>query len=235
MPFLTDQQLANVAAAAGWTGYDLVTAVAVALAESRGDSDARGDVALQTSTWGPSIGLWQIRSLKAERGKGTTRDELANVHPVVNGFHAHAIWLQAGRSFRPWSTFVNQSYRLYLSRAAAAARTASGSGAGRAPTHEDPDVTAARIGIKIGAGVISGGAAIAEGAEAIGGAVPSVVDVAGDALRIVARAGAWVTNPANVTRVLLVILGGGMVLAGAAIAARPAVDTAANVAKAVRP
>lgn len=197
MPQLTDQQVANCAAAGGWTGSDLVTAVAVALAESGGNSDALGDVALQTGTWGPSVGLWQIRSLKAERGKGTVRDQDENLHPTSNARHAHQIWAEAGNSFKPWSTWTNQSYRLYVARAAKVAPTASAEGGGS------------------GADVVEQGP----------------LQAAVDSVKMVARAGAWLTDPANVTRIVLVVVGGVLVVGGAVVLARPAVEqVAATVA-----
>jgi hypothetical protein len=206
--FLTDQQVANTAAAGGWTGNDLVTAVAIAIAESgtrnpangrrEVDSDAIGDVALQTGTWGPSVGPWQIRSLKAERGKGTTRDQDANMHPVTNAMHAHSIWAER-HSFSPWSTFTNQSYRLYVSRAQAVAAGASAESAG----HADPQGNAVQ--------------------DAIGG-VAAGAQAAVDAVKVVARAGAWLTNPGNVTRILQVVIGAGFVMVGASIISKPVTE-----------
>jgi hypothetical protein len=130
---LTDKQIAQYAYAAGFRGDHLVTAVAVALAESGGITDRRGDTGITTGTWGPSIGLWQIRSLNAERGTGGQRDALANVHAAVNARHAYQI-SGHGRDWSPWSAYTNGSYRQFLGRARTAARSAgpgSGSGSGR--------------------------------------------------------------------------------------------------------
>ena len=90
-----------LARAAGWTGDDVITAVAVGLGKSGGRSDAVGDLGLRTAKWGPSVGPWQIRSLNADKGTGRTRDEVANMAPMTNAKHAHEIWAQAGNSFRP--------------------------------------------------------------------------------------------------------------------------------------
>ena len=118
---LSDRQLASVARRAGcWHGDQLVTAVAVALAESGGRTGARGDVRIQTGTWGPSVGLWQIRSLRAERGTGGVRDERANRDPAKNAAHACSLW--RGQGWRPWSTWRNGTHRTYLPRARAALR-----------------------------------------------------------------------------------------------------------------
>lgn len=115
MTALTPAQIAVHARAAGFSGEDLVTAVAVALGESGGRTDAKGDVGLQTGTWGPSIGLWQIRSINAERGRGTTRDELANYDPGHNARAAYTLYREHG--FQPWTIFNNGAYRNHLNEA----------------------------------------------------------------------------------------------------------------------
>jgi hypothetical protein len=132
---LTDVQVANVAVATGFRGGDAVTAVAVALAESQGDAHARGDVVLQTEKWGPSIGLWQIRSLKAQRGTGGERDELVLTDPIQNGFRAHAIFLAEG--WKPWSTHTSGAYLLYKARAEAAVKNKTVSDDGSVSGHSE--------------------------------------------------------------------------------------------------
>ena len=88
---LSDSQVAGYVIAAGFSGNAAIMATAIALRESGGDSAARGDVALQTSTWGASIGLFQIRSLNAQKGTGGQRDELANLDPATNARHEGCI------------------------------------------------------------------------------------------------------------------------------------------------
>ncbi len=121
MTTLSAEQIADFARAAGFSGNALVTAVAVAIAESGGRTDAKGDVSLQTATWGPSIGLWQIRSLNAEKGRGSARDELANYDPGHNARSAYSI-AGGGTNFKPWSTYNGGQYKAHL----AAAQTAAG-------------------------------------------------------------------------------------------------------------
>ena len=60
--------------AAGFSKSAAITMTAISLAESGGNPSILGDQGLQTSTWGPSYGLFQIRTLKADTGKGTDRD-----------------------------------------------------------------------------------------------------------------------------------------------------------------
>jgi Lysozyme like domain len=119
MPVLSDQEIARHAASAGWSGNDLETAVAVALAESGGDSGLLGDVHLRNDTWGPSVGLWQIRSINEGHGNQFDqqhRNETANLDPATNAANAHAIYEQAG-GWRPWTVHRTGAYRDFLDRA----------------------------------------------------------------------------------------------------------------------
>jgi soluble lytic murein transglycosylase-like protein len=108
---LTPQQIATVASIAGFTGDDLATAVAIALAESSGNPAAVGDAAL-APTRGPSIGLWQINTGSA------AHPEYAGVDltdPQTNANAAYSIYLVSG--FRPWSTYTSGAYAAYLESA----------------------------------------------------------------------------------------------------------------------
>lgn len=110
MPTLTPAQLYDLARSAGLTPGAAVVAAAVALAESGGRTDAVGDTALQDSKWGPSIGLWQVRSLKAEYGTGSARDASRLTDPAHNA-RAMAEISGAGANWRPWSVYTSGAYR----------------------------------------------------------------------------------------------------------------------------
>lgn len=129
MPRLSDAQIAEAARKAGFTGSGLVTAIAVALAESGGNSDAVGDVGLVDGKWGPSVGLWQVRSLHDQRGTGGPRDEFANVDPDHNAVAAFQI-SGGGVNFAPWSAYKNGRYLAHIARAEAAAGRTSSTGLG---------------------------------------------------------------------------------------------------------
>ncbi|MFI9386011.1 hypothetical protein [Kutzneria sp. NPDC052558] len=136
MPTISARQIAQHAYDAGFRGESLNTAVAVALAESHGDTGIHGDANLQTGTWGPSVGLWQIRSLNPGHGTAAEqalRNAQANADPAVNARHAYAISHQ-GSNFRPWSTYTNGAYRNYLNQARAASRQVTGAPTTAAPT-----------------------------------------------------------------------------------------------------
>lgn len=129
MTVLSIEQVAGYAAGAGFTGEALAIATAIAMAESGGKSDAIGDVALESATWGPSVGPWQIRSLNAQRGTGGQRDEIANMDPATNARHAYEI-SNSGKSFGAWSTYTSGKYRAYIAQARMAAQNPSAVPAG---------------------------------------------------------------------------------------------------------
>lgn len=121
------QEVTAVAASTGLTGDALATAVAIAgwsgspsSGESGGNPDAAGDQSLANGKWGPSIGLWQVRSLNAERGTGATRDANRLTDPSFNARSMHAI-SSGGTNWQPWTIFTNGAYRKNLDQAREAA------------------------------------------------------------------------------------------------------------------
>lgn len=111
MAKLSPNEIAFVAQAAGFTGDDLVTAVAVSLAESGGDTDV-----LARSTVGDNVGnrdhgLWQISNRwhpekLAEMGPWR--------NPFVNARMAFKIYSDAGKKFTPWKVFGSKGYEQFL-------------------------------------------------------------------------------------------------------------------------
>ena len=98
--------IAQLAANAGFTGQDLLTAVAIALAESGGNPGVVGD---QNITPGGSVGLWQINLRWHPEYTAAML-----VDPQTNANAAYAVYRAAGNSFRPWSTFKNGAYTAHL-------------------------------------------------------------------------------------------------------------------------
>lgn len=127
MAKLTPEEIAQLASNAGWGGQDLETAVAVAMAESwEGDPNAIGDVNIQTAEFGPSVGLWQIRSINPGHGgwfDQKHRIYQENFDPETNAKNAYAIWDRYG--WGQWSTYTEGNYKKYLDQAKAAAATVS--------------------------------------------------------------------------------------------------------------
>src|SRR6187455_1674354 len=74
MATLTASQIYTLLLQGGFDPQQARMMTAIAQAESARNPGAIGDVALQTATWGPSVGLFQIRTLKSETGTGSDRD-----------------------------------------------------------------------------------------------------------------------------------------------------------------
>jgi hypothetical protein len=128
---LTPRGIAQLAATQ-WDGDDLVIAVAVALAESGGIVGAEGDINIQNGTWGPSVGVWQVRSLWAQRGSGGPRDLDRLSDPTFNVEAARSIFDSSiaarghARRWHPWGAFTNGSYQRHMATARAAVESIGG-------------------------------------------------------------------------------------------------------------
>lgn len=109
----------------------LQAAIAIAMAESGGNPNAEGDKTLQNATWGPSIGLWQIRSLKAESGKGTVRDGTRLKDPTFNAKSMASI-SRNGVDWGPWSTWPLRAAPYLPGAAGIASAVINGRGVGEA-------------------------------------------------------------------------------------------------------
>lgn len=125
---LSASEIAAVASGAGF-GKDentLATAVAVALAESSGRTNA-------VSPTGCCHGLWQIN---------------VNVHPYTKtqmqdpAQNAAAAWKisNGGTNWKPWSAYTNGSYLLYMSSARTASRARTTDLGGSTPQQSGGDV-----------------------------------------------------------------------------------------------
>lgn len=115
MTTLSDSQIAGYAAGAGFTPAQIPTMVAIALAESSGNTDAVHHNMNGTT----DEGIWQINSV--HKFTGNLFD------PKVNAAAARTVFNQQG--FQAWSTYNSGAYTRYLGRA----KSAAGS-SGAAPT-----------------------------------------------------------------------------------------------------
>jgi hypothetical protein len=111
--------IARLAYDAGFRGQDLLTAVAVAYAESGGDpKNYNPETAAGTPPGMGSYGLWQIyRKAHPEFADWDLND------PATNARAAFRVWKSAGGSFRPWSTFQHGSQLKFMPRAIAEVAT----------------------------------------------------------------------------------------------------------------
>jgi hypothetical protein len=108
--------LKTVLRLAGWPEAQLDIGQAIAQAESQCYSDAVGDITLASEKWGPSIGLFQVRSLRSPQSFGGVdiwRYAWPLRQPLYNAAAALAI-TKGGTDFAAWSVFTSGSYKQYL-------------------------------------------------------------------------------------------------------------------------
>jgi hypothetical protein len=117
---LSPTQVYKLARDAGLAPPTAVVATAIAGAESGYRTDAMGDTTLENATWGPSVGLWQIRSEKAQYGTGQARDASKLTDPAFNA-RSMAQISGAGKNFGPWTTYRNGAFQKYMGSSASAA------------------------------------------------------------------------------------------------------------------
>lgn len=116
---LSPAEVHALAVAQGLDADGAIVATAIAWAESGLRSDAVGDVDLEDDKWGPSYGLYQIRSLRAYKGTGMARDAERLVDPAFNTRSMFVI-SAGGTDWMPWSMFKNGRYREHLDAVRAA-------------------------------------------------------------------------------------------------------------------
>lgn len=116
---LTPDQVGQVAANAGFAGQDLMTAVAIALAESGGWTSGPksiGDQGLAPAN-GPSLGLWQI-NIGTKAHSEWAGEDLHN--PDVNAQKAFILYSRRGQQFTDWSTYNDGTWADYIDQASLA-------------------------------------------------------------------------------------------------------------------
>lgn len=100
--------IADAAYQAGFRGDDLITAVAVAMAESGGRPDINN--AGTNSNGTVDYGLWQINSIHGP--------DLGKVYdPYYNARLAYGIWQDRDSTWAPWSAYNNGSYTKFIGQA----------------------------------------------------------------------------------------------------------------------
>lgn len=124
MPVISDAAIASVARAQGLSPTNTAIAVAVALAESGGNTTSHNPVPPDNS-----YGLWQINmlgSMGPERRKQfgiTSNDQLYD--PNVNAKAMSAL-SSGGTNWKPWTTYTRGTYRAFMARGMKAASSSSG-------------------------------------------------------------------------------------------------------------
>jgi type II secretory pathway pseudopilin PulG len=241
------RELYALARQAGFSTQDAVTATAIALAESGG----------QTNSWNPvapddSYGPWQINRRVGPGGSITdargTPDQLVN--PQFNAGKAYSLF--TGGGFCNWSTYDatcgsghNGAYRTYLPEAHSAALevqdtdvpTIVGSLMSRLDMTSQPGAPPSSSGgsggLPPGVGVLLPGVGGGQAGAAAGASVASGHGFP-DPLAAIAAPFAWLTVPGHWWAIAFVLLGLALAGAGLAIYFRPqleqGVKTVAKVA-----
>lgn len=119
MARVSDQVIVAAAQGAGWRLDDLATAVAVALAESGGDTTATH----HNTNGSTDYGLWQVNSVHYG---GQAPPNWSD--PAANAQAAHAVWARQG--WNAWTVYKLQLPYLARMPEARAAVTRYGSGLG---------------------------------------------------------------------------------------------------------
>ncbi len=119
MPPMSPSAVYGLAVGAGLDHEGAIIATAVSWAESGLNPDAEGDDDLTDETWGRSVGLWQVRSLRAQSGTGGPRDAVALLDPAHNA-RAMAVISAIGEDFTPWTDYRSGKYRAHLDAVRAA-------------------------------------------------------------------------------------------------------------------
>jgi len=79
------------------------------------DASRLGDLDKVDAKWGPSVGLWQVRTLKAELGEGTIRDyDMLVDNPAFQAYAAVQIRKAWGGTWNAWATFTSDMFKAYL-------------------------------------------------------------------------------------------------------------------------
>jgi hypothetical protein len=199
------QQLADAAFRAGWRGQDLIVAVAVGLAESGGNPAARN-----TSGGADSRGVWQINVAAGAHPEYADR----NLYDLdTNAAAAFEIWKAHG--WGPWQAHNNGAYLLRMPAALAAVEARGLNKIGAAASDAASAAAAGAFG-GVGIGALSDAAHNIPGADAL--------SAARSGLAIVWKAGAWMADPHNWLRVVQVAVGGGLIIGGIVIVARPVLE-----------
>jgi|SRR2546429_3621785 len=107
--------IAVYAKMAGFTGSNLLAAVAIALAESSGiPGKYNPEIEAGAPQGKGSYGLWQIYLYKHPEFEGQNLFD-----PLTNARAAYRVYRDANYSFHPWTTYKDGTYGTYLSKAQA--------------------------------------------------------------------------------------------------------------------
>jgi hypothetical protein len=192
---LSDTDLAAVAAQSGWRGNDLDIAIAVALAESGGDTQSHNDKPPDDS-----YGLWQINMLGS---MGTDRLKQFGLSaktdlfdPKTNGRVAHSI--QSSSGWGQWTTYTRGDYQEFMNRAKSAVAST------------DMNTLLSKT---LAGGITAGGSGIASGLISTGQIFSQI-----------SNAFTWLFTPSNWLRIIEIGLGAALLIGGVYSLSKPLIQ-----------
>lgn len=181
---LTDVQIASWARTSGFASLnDIITAVAIALAE------AGGEIAATHTNLNGTVdyGVWQINSIHTN-----LFDQYPEWWTISNGAMAYAVF--QGSGWKAWTTYTSGAYQLYMGRARAAATNASAP----AGTDLSADSTVAGQDSTRTETIIPGFDSVAQSFSSFATSIAAV--------------SAWISDVHNWERIGLVVVGGALIV-----------------------
>lgn len=203
MTVLDAVAVGRYAAGAGWTGDNLVIAIAVAHAESSFDTQDHNSTPPDDS-----YGLWQINMIgsmgpqrRAQYGLKANTDLY---EPATNARVAHAIQ-SGGSGWNQWTTYTSGAYQTYMNGAKQAVQGVD--------LNNQLDAT-------LSGGLTAGGSGIASGLESTGQLYTQIGKVF-----------EWLATPSNWLRAIEIGLGAALLIAGAYAISKPVIQPVMNDVK----
>jgi Lysozyme like domain len=191
MTTLTSRQVAALAYDAGWRGNNVITATAIAHAESGNRTDAVGPT---LSCGQGAQGLFQINVCVNHCSNPTD--------PKANTACAYRVFRSQG--WNAWSTYKSGAYKQYIMDA-----TQAYQGAGN-----QSQVNEILKSIGIGLGYVPGASGLTDLAS------NPVLQGFQSIITFMNRIGSWISNADNWVRVMKVIVGGVVIIVGLGIVAK---------------
>ncbi|MEU9048372.1 transglycosylase SLT domain-containing protein [Kitasatospora sp. NPDC048343] len=212
MTTLTLQQAAAYARGAGFHGDALVDIVAVATPESSLRTDA-------VNAASGAVGIWQINQpVHVQDHPSWTKQWLMD--PINNAAAAKVIYDQQGMG--AWEAWTSGAAKPYMAAAQQAVQSVGGGSSGGS-TAPDPTQAGAFDWLP-GYDIAKGGSDSSAGITGIFKAVASIASL------LISTAG-WIADPRNWSRLIWVVVGGGIILVGLQKAGVPLTDAYSTVKK----
>lgn len=97
---------------AGFQENQLNLMMAISRAESGWRIEALGDTTITNKTWGPSVGVLQVRTINPGRPQGCRVREQLNMNLDAQTACGYQIYRSQG--YKAWSVYLNGAYKKFL-------------------------------------------------------------------------------------------------------------------------